>query len=193
MNNHQVSAFNESHLLEIGLESRQAYRGRLLDVRVDRVRQPDGHETTREYIRHQGAVVVIPILDNDELIFERQFRYPLRGVFLEFPAGKIDAGEDILTTGKRELLEETGYTASDWRYLGLLHPCIGYSDERIEIFVARGLQQAASGQQLDEGEFIQLLRLDLDAALQAVRRGEITDGKTITALFWAEKVMRSGW
>ena len=195
MNEHSStddSRLDDSRLIESEIESTQAYRGRLLDVRVDRVRQPDGQETTREYVRHQGAVVVIPILDNGELILERQFRYPLRRVFLEFPAGKIDEGEDILTTGKRELLEEPGYTASDWRYLGVLHPCIGYSDERIEIFVARGLRRE-SGQQLDHGEFLELLTMDLDSAIAAVRRGEITDGKTITALFWAEKIMHAGW
>ena len=180
------------HLQETEIESTQVFRGRLLDVRQDRVRQPDGHETTREYVRHQGAVVVIPILDDGRLIFERQFRYPLRRAFLEFPAGKIDPGEDILTTGQRELLEETGYAADDWRYLGVMHPCIGYSNERIEIFVARALKQQ-TGQQLDHGEFLDLLTLSLDEAVAAVRGGEITDGKTITALFWAEKVIRSGW
>ena len=193
MNNHLVSRADEKHLIEVELESTQVYHGHLLDVRVDRVRQPDGREATREYIRHQGAVVVIPILDNGELVFERQFRYPLRRVFLEFPAGKIEADEDVLMTGQRELLEETGYTASDWRHLGVLHPCIGYSDERIEIFSARGLQRPPEGQRLDEGEFVELLILSLDAALEAVRHGEITDGKTIAALFWAEKIMRLDW
>ena len=193
MNNHLVSRADEKHLIEVELESTQAYHGHLLDVRVDRVRQPDGREATREYIRHQGAVVVVPILDNGELVFERQFRYPLRRVFLEFPAGKIEADEDVLTTGQRELLEETGYTAGDWRHLGVLHPCIGYSDERIEIFSARGLQRTPEGQRLDQGEFVELLTLSLDAALEAVRHGEITDGKTIAALFWAEKIMRSDW
>lgn len=193
MNNHLVSRTDEKHLIEVELESTQAYHGHLLDVRVDRVRQPDGREATREYIRHQGAVVVVPILDNGELVFERQFRYPLRRVFLEFPAGKIEADEDVLMTGQRELLEETGYTASDWRHLGVLHPCIGYSDERIEIFSARGLQRTPEGQRLDQGEFVELLTLSLDAALEAVRHGEITDGKTIAALFWAEKIMRSDW
>ncbi len=181
-----------AHLCETEIESTQVYRGRLLDVRQDRVRQPDGHETTREYVMHQGAVVVIPVLDTGELIFERQFRYPLRKTFLELPAGKIDPGEEILNTGKRELLEETGYTAREWRYLGVMHPCIGYSNERIEIFLARDLQQA-SGQQLDHGEFLDVLTLSLDEAIVAVRTGEITDGKTITALFWAEKVLRSDW
>ncbi len=193
MNNHLVSRADEKHLIEVELESTQAYHGHLLDVRVDRVRQPDGREATREYIRHQGAVVVVPILDNGELVFERQFRYPLRRVFLEFPAGKIEADEDVLMTSQRELLEETGYTANDWRHLGVLHPCIGYSDERIEIFSARGLQRTPEGQRLDQGEFVELLTLSLDAALEAVRHGEITDGKTIAALFWAEKIMRSDW
>jgi ADP-ribose pyrophosphatase len=180
------------HLHESQIDSMQVYRGRLLEVRQDRVRLPDGHESTREYVRHQGAVVIIPILDNGKLIFERQFRYPLGRAFLELPAGKIEPGEDILNTATRELLEETGHSAQEWRYLGVMHPCIGYSDERIEIFAARGLR-CESGQQLDHGEFLDVLNLSLDDALLAVRNGEITDGKTIIALFWAEKVMRSGW
>ncbi len=179
-------------LIETEIDSTQVFHGRLLDVRLDRVRQPDGHETTREYVVHPGAVVVIPILDSGKLLFERQFRYPLRRVFLEFPAGKIDPGEDIRTTGQRELLEETGYAANEWRHLGVMHPVIGYSNEKIEIFVARGLQRV-SEQNLDQGEFLEMLTLDLDAAVEAVRNGEITDGKTIVALFWAEKVIRSAW
>lgn len=180
------------HLSETQLESSQVYRGKLLDLRLDRVRLPDGKESTREYVLHQGAVVIIPVLDNGDLIFERQFRYPLRRAFLELPAGKIDPGEDIRDTAIRELLEETGHTADEWRYLGVMHPCIGYSNERIEIFMARGLRRE-SGQRLDHGEFLDVLSLEMDEALQAVREGRITDGKTITALFWAEKVLRFGW
>jgi ADP-ribose pyrophosphatase len=183
---------DHGHLQETQIESTPVYRGKLLEVRLDRVRLPDGHESTREYVIHQGAVVIIPLLDNGELIFERQFRYQLGRAFLELPAGKIDPGEDILNTGKRELLEETGYSAREWRYLGVMHPCIGYSSERIEIFIARGLQRE-SGQRLDHGEFLDVLDLSLDDALLAIRNGEITDAKTITALFWAEKVIRSGW
>ena len=184
---------DDAHLRETEIDSQQAFRGRLLEVRLDRVRLPNGAESTREYVTHQGAVVVIPVLDNGELIFERQFRYPLRRSFIELPAGKIDPGEDILSTGQRELLEETGYTARDWRYLGVMHPGIGYSNERIEIFLARGLVAEAGGQQLDHNEFLDLFTLSLDEALQAVRDGAITDSKTITALFWAEKVLRAGW
>ncbi len=183
---------NEAHLTEIGIESVVAFKGRLLEVRCDRIRLPDGNENTREYVRHPGAVVVIPVLENGDLLFEKQFRYPLHKTFLELPAGKIDPGEEILTTGKRELLEETGHSASEWRYLGVMHPCIGYSDERIEIFLANGLERE-SDQQLDDGEFLDVVTLSLDAALLAIRDGQITDAKTITALFWAEKVLRCGW
>ena len=182
----------DDHLCESQIEGTQVFRGKLLDVRLDRVRLPDGHEATREYVVHQGAAVVIPVLDNGELVFERQFRYPLGKVLIEFPAGKIDPGEDVFTTAKRELLEETGYSASEWRHLGVMYPCVGYSNERIEVFLAQGLTQD-KGPQLDHGEFLELLSLGLDEALYAVRSGEISDAKTVTSLFWAEKVLRSGW
>ncbi|MBP6035986.1 MAG: NUDIX hydrolase [Azonexus sp.] len=164
----------------------------MLEVRCDRVRLPNGAESIREYVVHPGAVVIIPVLDNGALLFERQFRYPLRRAFLELPAGKIDTGEDILLAGQRELLEETGYEASSWDYLGVMHPCIGYSDERIEIFLARGLRQVA-GQSLDHNEFLDLLELAPEAAREAVFRGEITDAKTITALYWAEALFSRKW
>ncbi|MBI4743137.1 MAG: NUDIX hydrolase [Betaproteobacteria bacterium] len=180
------------HLHEELIDSTPVFKGSLLDVRRDRVRLPDGHESTREYIVHPGAVVIVAIQDNGELLFERQHRYPLRRAILELPAGKIDPGEDIRNTAIRELLEETGYSATEWRYLGVMHPCVGYSDERIEIFLARGLCRE-SAQQLDHGEFLDVLSLTLAAAIDAVRDGEITDAKTITALFWAEKVNEAGW
>ena len=182
----------DTHLHEEELESTQLYRGRLLDVRLDRVRLPDGSEATREYVKHQGAAVVIPVLDNGALLFERQYRYPLRQVFYEFPAGKIDPGEEAFATAKRELLEETGYTAQTWRHLGVMHPCVGYSDERIEIFLANGLQQQTA-QRLDHGEFLEVFEMSLENALNAVQQGRITNAKTITGLFWAEKVLNSGW
>jgi len=183
---------DEKHLQESQIEGTQVYQGKLLDVRCDRVFLPDGHESTREYIVHQGAAVIIPVLDNGDLVFERQYRYPLGKVMLELPAGKIDPGEDILGTAIRELREETGYSAGEWRYLGMTHPCVGYSNERIEIFLAQRLVQE-SQQNLDHGEFLDVLRLSLDDALLAVRNGEITDGKTIVCLLWAEKILRSGW
>lgn len=183
----------DSSLHEEQLSSEGVWRGRLLDVRCDQVRLPDGSVGVREYIVHPGAVVVIPVMADGQLIFERQFRYPVGRVFLELPAGKIDPGEDILECAKRELAEECGYTAADWRYLGVMHPCIGYANERIEIFLAAELQEIAGGATHDEGEFLELTRLSLADAAEAVRRGQLTDAKTITALFWAEKVLSGQW
>ncbi|HEX5804613.1 MAG TPA: NUDIX hydrolase [Azospira sp.] len=181
-----------SHLHEEKLESTQVFDGVLLDVRRDRVRLPNDGESVREYIVHPGAVVVIGVLDDGRLLFENQFRYPLQRDFLELPAGKIDRGEAIEETARRELLEETGYVADAWRHLGVMHPCIGYSDERIEIFLARGLRKVAEPA-LDHNEFLDVLSLSLEEAVDAVRDGRITDAKTITALFWAEKILAGDW
>lgn len=177
---------HDSHLIESEVSSESIFKGALLHVRKDRVLLPNGQESIREYIVHPGAVVVLAFLDNGNLLFERQFRYPLRRVFLELPAGKIDPGEAIIATAKRELLEETGYIASDWEYLGVMHPCIGYSDERIEIFAARGLHLAGE-KQLDHNEFLEVVELSPADARQAVWDGRITDAKTITSLFWLDR------
>lgn len=171
------------HLRETEVESESVFKGVMLDVRRDRVCLPDGNISVREYIRHPGAVVILALLPNGNLLFERQFRYPLRRAFLELPAGKIDAGETLLDTAQRELLEETGYRAGEWEHLGTMHPCIGYSDERIEIFLARGLQSVGA-QALDHNEFLDVLELAPAAARQAIFDGKITDAKTITALYW---------
>jgi len=170
-------------LEEIELESATVFDGKLLHVRRDRIRLPDGGEAVREYVRHPGAVVVVAVLPDGQLLFERQFRYPLRRAFLELPAGKIDAGEDLLACARRELREETGYEATEWCHLGVMHPCIGYSDERIEIFFARGLSHV--GDALDHGEFLEVLTLTVAEALAAVDSGRITDGKSLSALFRA--------
>jgi ADP-ribose pyrophosphatase len=185
---------NFPHLAETTIESSQVFEGKLLEVRRDRVRLPDASESTREYVRvrHPGAVLVVPMLDDGRLILEHQFRYPLGRVMLEFPAGKIDPGEADEAAAKRELLEETGFAAGEWRRLGVIHPCVGYSDERIVIFLARELEQRG-GQNLDQGEFIDLLRMSLEEALAAVRDGRISDAKTVAALFWAEKTRFSQW
>ena len=176
-------------LEERSLSGEQVFDGRLLKVWRDRVSLPNGGEGTREYIRHPGAVVVVATLPDGRLLFERQYRYPLRRDFVELPAGKIDPGEDILTCARRELREETGYEAAHWQHIGVMHPCIGYSDERIEIFFARDLRHV--GHAWDEGEFLEILTLSLDEAEAAIHRGEITDGKSISALYRCLPLLRS--
>lgn len=177
-------------LKETQLESELVYDGGFIKVRKDSARMPDGSVSTREYIEHPGAVAVLAELPDGRLLMERQFRYAPRREFIEIPAGKIDHQEDILRTAQRELLEETGYVASEWRHLTTAWPCIGYADERIEYFLARGLEH--KGRQLDDGEFLDVFELSLEEALEWVRQGRINDGKTIVGLFWLEK-MRSVW
>ncbi len=167
------------NLTEEELSSEWVYRGRLLQIRRDRVRLPDGSEGVREYIHHPGAVVIVAQRPDGRLVFERQFRYPLRQVFIELPAGKIDPDESIEDCARRELREETGFEAANWRYLGVMHPCIGYTDERIEIFFASELTQV--GQQWDPGEFLEVISFSVAEAQAAIQSGEITDGKTVTA------------
>ncbi|HKW81697.1 MAG TPA: NUDIX hydrolase [Casimicrobiaceae bacterium] len=169
-----------ANLRETGLASEDVFEGRLLHVKRDRVRLPDGGEATREYIVHPGAVMVVPRLPDGLLLFERQFRYPHQRVFIEFPAGKIDAGEDPLDAARRELLEETGYRAAHWRYLATMHPLITYSTEHIAIYAADGLTHV--GARLDAGEFVQTFAASLDQALGWLDRGEVTDAKTMLGL-----------
>lgn len=176
-------------LREEALSSEQVFDGHLLKVFRDRVRLPDGAEGVREWIKHPGAVVIVACHEDGRMVFERQFRYPVGQSFLEFPAGKIDPGEDLLACAQRELREETGFVAREWRHLGVMHPCIGYSNERIEVFFASGLEQV--GAQLDEGEFLTVLALSLEEAEAAVLGGELTDAKTVTALFWARSVINA--
>ncbi len=178
---------NEDSLRESQLDTEQVYDGVMLKVHRDKVRLPDGKTSAREYIRHPGAVVVIAVLPDRRIIFERQFRYPLNRSFIELPAGKIDPGESAETCAKRELQEEVGYTAAQWRRIGALHPCVGYSDEQIEVFLARDLTYV--GHQWDDGEFLEVLSLSYQEARAAVRAGELTDGKTLSALFIAENLL----
>lgn len=176
-------------LTEHELSSEIIASGGMLTVKRDQVRVPSGAQSQREYVLHPGAVVVVPLLDNGNVVLERQFRYPLRQVFIELPAGKIDAGEDVLITGQRELLEETGYSASEWVKLGHQHPCIGYSNEVIHMYLARGLSLGAHRR--DEDESLEIFELPFSEVIQMIARCEITDGKTIVAMFFATQFLKN--
>ncbi len=152
---------------------------------------PDGSTSVREYIRHPGAAVMVPLLEGSRIVLLRQFRYALDRVMVELPAGKIDPGEDPLATARRELAEETGYACRELTRLGLIHPCIGYSDEEIVVYLAAGLERQNSVGEPDE--FVEPFELDLNEALDWIRQGKITDVKTIIALYWAERYLNGKW
>ena len=178
-------------MTETQVASETVFEGKLLRVKCDSVSLHDGKPATREYIEHNGAVMIIPVLDSGELVMERQYRYVVGRHCLEFPAGKIDPGEEPLATGRRELLEETGYAAREWTYLATIHPTVAYSTERILVYLARGLRH--EGSKLDDGEFLEVLNFSLEALLELVRTGEISDVKTVIGVFWLEKLLRGDW
>jgi ADP-ribose pyrophosphatase len=175
-------------LTEHKVSGEEVYGGVLLHVHRDAVRLPNGKVTTREYIDHPGAVAIVPVVDGGEILLERQFRYPIGRVMIEIPAGKIDPGEDPLRTAQRELLEETGYTAREWRHLGTIHPLVAYSNERIELYLARGIVET-QGAALDDGEFLETFTLPLAEALRWIGDGRITDSKTMIGLLWIERLL----
>jgi ADP-ribose pyrophosphatase len=169
-----------AHLVETKIDGEVVFDGKLLHVRRDTVRLPDGKLGTREYIVHPGAVLIVPVLADGRLVVERQYRYPLGRALIEFPAGKLDPGETPLATAQRELREEAGYAATRWQPLGRIHSGVSYSTEAIEFFVAEGLTQV--GAQLDAGEFLEIGTMSVDEMLAALDRDGITDAKTVAAL-----------
>jgi len=171
---------DDAHLIETKVSSEQVFDGKLLHVRRDTVRLPDGGLATREYVVHPGAVLIVPVLRDGRLVVERQYRYPVGRVLIEFPAGKLDPGEAELATAQRELAEEAGLAAARWTPLGRIHSVVGYSNEAIDFYVAEELTHV--GAKLDAGEFLEILTMSLDEMLAALDRGEITDAKTVAAL-----------
>lgn len=172
----------DAHLEETRIDGEQVYAGTLLDVRRDAVRLPDGGRATREYVVHPGAVLVVPMPDADSVIVERQFRYPHNRVFVEFPAGKRDPGETPHATAVRELREEAGFVAATWTHLGVVHPIVSYSTEAIDVWLAEGLTHV--GAALDPGEFLDVQRVPLADLMAAADAGEVTDMKTVAALYF---------
>jgi len=186
-----VTKSNDGALVERRLSGEQVWRGHFLDVRRDVIVQHGGHTALREYIVHPGAVMVVPLLDDGRLVLERQFRYPLGRVLLEFPAGKRDPGEAVQRCAQRELVEETGYQAREWARACAVHNACAYADEAIEIWFARGL--SAGVRSLDAGELIDVCTMT-EAELDALAsRGELTDVKTLIGLQWLQKWRAGLW
>jgi ADP-ribose pyrophosphatase len=178
-------------LKESTISTEQVYDGHFLKIQRDNVMLPNGQTTFREYIKHPGAVVILPLFSDGTVLLERQFRYPLNKVFIEFPAGKIDLNEDPLDCAKRELQEETGYTAKSWQFICTIHNAIAYSDEHLDIYLAQNLHQGPAN--LDDGEFLETYRTTLTELLDAVRSGQVTDVKTIIGAFWLDKIQSGLW
>lgn len=186
-----MSSSQPATLMEAKVASEELLHGKFLRAYRDTVRLPDGSHATREYVKHPGAVVVIPMLDDGRVVLERQYRYPVGQIMIEFPAGKLDAGEDPLMCGQRELLEETGYTAREWARAGAMHLAIAYSDEIIHIYFARGL--TLGPRRLDEGEFLDVFTATPAELLEWSRSGALTDAKTLTCLVWLQNVLSGAW
>ena len=190
-----MSTSQVSSLTEEKLHSLELFKGKFLHAFRDQVRLPSGAISIREYVVHPGAVMVIPLIEAEDglvhVVLERQFRYPVGQVMVEFPAGKLDAGETCFDCAQRELREETGYTAAQWAHAGVLHPVIAYSTEFIDLWFARQLQ--AGERQLDEGEFLDVFTATASELLEWCRDGRVTDGKTLTGALWLQNVLSGVW
>ncbi len=179
-----------SYLNEERIDGEDIFSGRVVHLIRDRVRLPNGHESIREVIRHVGAVCMIPVFENGDVLIERQFRYPHAKVLIEIPAGKLDSKEeDPLEAAKRELFEETGYVADSFLPLGELYTTPAFVDEVIMMYLVEGLKTVDDRQHLDEDEFLTVERIPLDELCDMVMRGEIPDAKTQIAALKAKRLI----
>ena len=185
----------DHHLAEVQQTSVEVYRGKFLTAFRDDVQLPDGSHAVREYVVHPGAVMVIPVLQDESggmrLVLESQYRYPMGRTMVEFPAGKLDVGEPPFDCAQRELQEETGYVASEWARAGVIHPVISYSTEFIEIWFARHLVQGV--RQLDAGEFLDVFTATPSELMTWCMDGTITDAKTICGALWLQNMLSGSW
>jgi ADP-ribose pyrophosphatase len=179
---------SDDHLREHPTSSEDVYSGKFLHLKKDMVRLPDGNTTYREYLIHPGAVAIMPVLSDGRILLERQFRYPVDAAMIEIPAGKLELGEDPLLCAQRELLEETGYSAKSWEFLGRIHPVISYSTEIIDIYLAKDLTMG--DRSLDEGEFLDVFAATLDEMHEWIAEGKITDVKTIISVYHLERQLQ---
>jgi ADP-ribose pyrophosphatase len=177
-------------LQERVLHSEIVFQGRFLKITRDQVETPDGKISHREYIKHPGAAVVLPVLSDGKLMLIRQYRHALKKVFWEIPAGKRDLNEEPLKTAHRELQEETGYTAANMQLMTVIHPVIGYADEEMHLYLATDLKPGK--QKLDPGENLEVEILDAVSVWSLVEKGEISDVKTLIALFWYRNFYQKG-
>ena len=180
-----------THLTEVKVKSEKVLEGSFLQVFRDTVQLPDASEATREYVVHPGAVMIVAQLADGQWVLERQFRYPVQSVMIEFPAGKLDAGETSLACAQRELLEETGYVAKQWAKAGVIHPVISYSTEFIDVWFARDL--TLGERKLDKGEFLDVFTATSKELLAWCASGEVTDAKTLTGVLWMQNVLSGAW
>ena len=179
----------EIDLIERQLDSKLIFDGRILHVYDDTVSLPNGHTASRELIRHVGAVCVLPLTDDGNVIVERQYRYPIDQVITEIPAGKLDSKEeDRLDAAKRELWEETGIRADSWTDMGLYYPAAAYSDEKITMYLAQGLHMGE--QHLDDDEFLNVELVPIEDVVEEIVSGRITDGKTQAAVLKASALLK---
>jgi ADP-ribose pyrophosphatase len=179
---------NPKKLVEKLLSSKKLFKGSFFEVTHDTVELPDGKTASREYIIHNGAVAIIAITNDNNIIIERQYRHPVRQIMLEIPAGKLEIDENPLEAAKRELSEETGFTAKAWIELGTCLPCIGYSSEKITYYLATELNSGSTN--LDDGEFVETLTMPFNEFLDMVYNGEVTDTKTIAGIMLYQGYLR---